>query len=310
MSVQTKPDPSQTISSFQAWVLGARPKTLPAAAAPVLIGCAVAFAEGGFRWLPALITLLAALLLQIGANLANDYFDFIKGADQGERLGPTRVTQSGLLAPQTVRTGMWITFVLAAFCGIYLAWVSGWWIIVIGILAILAAIAYTGGPFPYGYKGLGEIFVFLFFGLAAVGGTYYAQTQTISWLAVLSSFPVGLMICAILVINNLRDLDNDRKSNKNTLAVKFGKHWTQQEFIAFLALAYLIVFLMGISALASPWILISWLSLPFIFPLSHSVIHDSGKKLNKTLAGMGQLTLLFSLLYSIGLILAVYFPIG
>ncbi len=304
------PDQSQTISSFQAWVLGSRPKTLPAAAAPVLIGSAAAFAEGGFQWLPALVTLLAALLLQIGANLANDYFDFIKGADQGERLGPTRVTQSGLLSPQAVRAGMWVTFFLAALCGIYLTWVSGWWIILIGILAILAAIAYTGGPFPYGYKGLGEVFVFLFFGLAAVGGTYYAQTQTITWLAVLSSFPVGLLICAILVINNLRDLENDRKSNKNTLAVKFGKHWAQQEFIAFLVLAYLIVFLMGLSDLASPWILLSWLSLPFIFPLSHSVLQNTGKTLNKTLAGMGQLTLIFSLLFSLGFVLAVYFPIG
>jgi len=208
-----------------------------------------------------------------------------------------------------VRNGMWFTFFLAALCGIYLTWVSGWWIIVIGVLAILAAITYTGGPFPYGYKGLGEVFVFLFFGLAAVGGTYYAQTQTITWLAVLSSFPVGLLICAILVINNLRDLENDRKSNKNTLAVKFGRHWTQQEFITFLVMAYLIVFLMGLSDLASPWILLSWLSLPFIFPLSHSVLNNTGKTLNKTLGEMGQLTLAFSLLYSLGLVLTVYFPI-
>lgn len=309
MREQIKPDHPQQISTFKAWVLGSRPKTLPAAAAPVLIGSAAAFAEGGFKWMPALIALIAALLLQIGANLANDYFDFLKGADKGERLGPTRVTQSGLLSPQAVQTGMWVTFVLAALCGVYLTLVSGWWIVIIGILAILAAIAYTGGPFPYGYKGLGEVFVFLFFGLAAVSGTYYAQTQTITWLAVLSSLPVGLMICAILVINNLRDIENDRKSNKNTLAVKFGKTWAQQEFIAILVLAYLIVFLMGISDLASPWVLISWLSLPFIFPLSHSILTDSGKTLNKTLAAMGQLTLVFSMLYASGLILSVYFPL-
>ncbi len=307
--MNVEPDQSQPISPYQAWILGARPKTLPAAAAPVLIGSAAAFAEGGFQWLPALAALLGALLLQIGANLANDYFDFLKGADQGERLGPTRVTQSGLLPPGAVRNGMWVTFFLAAVCGLYLTLVSGWWIIVIGILAILAAIAYTGGPFPYGYKGLGEIFVFLFFGLAAVGGTYYAQTQTLTWLAVLSALPVGLLICDILVINNLRDLENDRKANKNTLAVKLGKHWTQQEFIALFGLAYLIVFLMGFTNLAPPWILLSWLTLPFIFPLSYSVIHDSGKALNKTLASMGQLTLIFSLLYSLGLVLAVYVPI-
>ena len=154
--------------------------------------------------------------------------------DGGERMGPLRVTQSGLLSPQSVKLSMWANFFLAALCGIYLTYVSGFWIIVIGLLAILAAIAYTGGPFPYGYRGLGEIFVFLFFGLAAVCGTYYAQTLTISWLAVLSAFPMGLLICAILVINNVRDVDNDRLNHKNTLAVKFGLHWAQQEFIALL----------------------------------------------------------------------------
>lgn len=298
----------QKISSIQAWILGSRPKTLPAAAAPVIVGSGAAFAEGGFSLLPALAALFGSLLLQIGANFANDYFDYKKGADAGERLGPIRVTQSGLLSPTSVQISMWVSFFLAALCGVYLTLVSGIWIIIIGVLAILAAIAYTGGPFPYGYKGLGEIFVFLFFGLAAVCGTYYAQTLTISWLAVLSSFPMGLLICAILVINNLRDVENDRLNHKNTLAVKFGVTWAKQEFIALLIFPYLIVFLMGVSGLASPWIVLSWLSLPIIFPLSHSILHDRGRVLNKTLANMGRLTLVFALLMTLGFILSVYFP--
>lgn len=297
-----------TISPIQALILGSRPKTLPAAASPVIIGSAAAFAEGNFKLWPALAALIGALLLQIGANYANDYFDFKKGTDDLDRLGPTRITQAGYLSPSAVLTSMWVSFAFAAICGLYLTLISGWLIIIIGVLAVIAAIAYTGGPFPYGYKGLGEIFVFIFFGLAAVGGTYYAQTGTITWISILSAFPVGLLICAILVVNNLRDLENDRRSGKNTLAVRFGRSWTQQEYIAMLTLAYLIVFIMGISDLASPWLLLTWLSLPMIIPLSKSILTDYGSTLNKTLADTGKLTLIFSLLLSLGFVLSVFFP--
>ncbi len=297
------------ITKTQAWLLAARPKTLPAAAAPVIIGSAVAFVEHNFRLLPALAALIGALLLQIGANIANDVFDFQKGSDTKDRLGPLRVTQEGLLSPRQVKTGMWITFILAALCGIYMALVSSWLILLVGFFAILAAIAYSGGPFAYGYKGLGEIFVFIFFGFVAVCGTYYAQAIYVSQLAIFSSIPVGLFIVSILVVNNLRDIESDRASNKNTLAVKFGDVWVRQEFVGLLAFAYLVVFLLGISDIASPWIMISWISLPMIFPLAQSVINDHGRILNKTLAGTGKVTLIFSLLYATGLVLSVFFPL-
>jgi 1,4-dihydroxy-2-naphthoate octaprenyltransferase len=300
---------NKNLSKFQVWLLASRPKTLPAAVSPVIIGSAVAFAEHSFRFGPALAAFLGALLLQIGANLANDVFDYEKGADQHDRLGPMRVTQAGLLSPKDVKTGMWVTFALAAICGIYMTLVSGWFILLIGLLAILAAIAYTGGPFPYGYKGLGEIFVFIFFGFAAVCGTYYAQTNTISQLAVLSSIPVGLLIVAILVVNNVRDYESDKSANKRTLAVRFGLEWARQEFVSIVILAFVTVVLLSISDIATPWLLLTWLSLPLVFSTSSSVLNQRGKILNKTLASTGQLTLVFSLLYAVGLILSVFIPI-
>jgi 1,4-dihydroxy-2-naphthoate octaprenyltransferase len=300
---------NKNLSKFQVWLLASRPKTLPAAVSPVIIGSAVAFAEHSFRFGPALAAFLGALLLQIGANLANDVFDYEKGADQHDRLGPMRVTQAGLLSPKDVKTGMWVTFALAAICGIYMTLVSGWFILLIGLLAILAAIAYTGGPFPYGYKGLGEIFVFIFFGFAAVCGTYYAQTNTISQLAVLSSIPVGLLIVAILVVNNVRDYESDKSANKKTLAVRFGLEWARQEFVSIGILAFVTVVLLSISDIATPWLLLTWLSLPLVFSTSSSVLNQRGNILNKTLASTGQLTLVFSLLYAVGLILSVFIPI-
>jgi 1,4-dihydroxy-2-naphthoate octaprenyltransferase len=300
---------TQNISKFQAWILASRPKTLPAAVSPVIVGSAVAFAEGGFRFLPALAAFIGALLLQIGANLANDVFDFEKGADQHDRLGPLRVTQAELLSPNEVKTGMWVTFALAALCGIYMTLVSGWFILLIGFLAILAAIAYTGGPFPYGYRGLGEFFVFIFFGFAAVCGTYYAQTSFISQLAVLSSIPVGLLIVSILVVNNVRDYESDKAANKRTLAVRFGLDWAKQEFISLLILAFVVTFLLAISDLSSYWLLLTWLSLPYVFSTSSSILNKRGKILNKTLAETGKLTLYFSLLYASGLIFSVLFPL-
>lgn len=300
---------SKSYSKFQAWLLASRPKTLPAAISPVIIGSAVAFAEGGFRFLPALAAFLGALLLQIGANLANDVFDFEKGADQHDRLGPLRVTQAGLLTPTEVKTGMWLTFALAGLFGIYMTLVSGWFILLIGLLAILAAIAYTGGPFPYGYRGLGEFFVFVFFGFAAVCGTYYAQTGFISQLAVLSSIPVGLLIVSILVVNNVRDFESDKAANKKTLAVRFGLDWAKQEFVVVVILAFVITFLLATSDLSTPWLLLTWLSLPLVFSTSNSILNRRGKILNKTLAETGKLTLIFSLLFAIGLILSIFAPV-
>jgi len=296
------------LSKTQAWILASRPKTLPAAASPVLIASTVAFVEHTFEPFAALTALLGALLLQIGANIANDVFDFQLGTDNQHRLGPLRMTQAGYLTPTEMKIGMVIVFMLAAMCGIYMALVSGWWIILIGALAILAAIAYTGGPFPYGYKGMGELFVFIFFGFAAVCGTYYAQAGNVSLLAVLSSIPVGLLIVAILIVNNLRDIDGDKSSGKRTLAVRFGVTWAKQEFIVTIVMAYLVVFLISYSHLSSYWPLLVLFSIPIAMPLVKSVLQDQGKKLNLTLAGTGKLTLIFSCLYSLGLICNYFFP--
>ncbi len=220
-----------SLNSLQIWMLASRPKTLPAAAAPVIVGSAAAFYEGAFHPGPALAALFGALLLQIGANLANDVFDFHRGADTAERLGPTRVTQAGLLSPRQVLVGMWICFGLAAILGVYLTLVAGWPVIVIGLTSIVAAIAYTGGPFPLGYYGLGDAAVFLFFGLAAVCGSYYVQALKLDWLAFWSALPMGFLITAILVVNNLRDIETDRAAGKRTLAVRFGAGGARKEFL-------------------------------------------------------------------------------
>ncbi len=294
-------------SRWQAWLLAIRPKTLPAATSGVIAGTAVAFADGGFRLLPALALMLAALLLQIGANVTNDYFDFYKGADTKERLGPLRVTQAGLLPPGEVVAGMVVIFGLAALLGVYLIIVSGWPILLIGVLAILAALAYTGGPFPLGYHGLGELFVFLFFGLAAVCGTYYAQTLRLSFSAVLASLPIGLLTMNILAVNNLRDIETDRASGKHTLAVRIGEKGTVREYGIFLALAYLVVLGGAISGAITPSVMLTWISVPLAFDLFGQVSNLRGRPLNKTLALTGQLDLLFSALYSLGLVLTRLF---
>jgi len=284
------------------WLLAARPKTLPAAAAPVIVGTAVAISQNVFSFWPALAALLGALLIQIGANFANDVFDFKKGADTTERLGPLRVTQAGLLSPGQVLAGMWLTFGLAAGVGLYLVYVGGWPIVLIGVLSILSAIAYTGGPFPLGYHGLGDLFVFIFFGLAAVGGTYYVQALAVSAAAWWAAVPLGLLSTAILVVNNLRDIDTDRAAGKKTLAVRLGRRGAQIEYLLLLGASYLVPPLMWGLGLASGWIMLSWLSLPTAWPLVRFILHEKGRPLNKALAGTARLELLFGVFFALGLI--------
>ncbi len=296
-----------SLSTWQTWWLAIRPKTLPAAAAGVTMGGALAWLDGTFRLDAFLVCLLAALLLQIGSNLANDVFDFERGADTAERLGPTRVTQAGLLTPAQVKAGMWLVFALAAFLGVYLIYLGGWPILVVGIAAILSAIAYTGGPFPLGYYGLGDLFVFLFFGLAAVAGTYYVQAGRVSpagwWLAV----AIGLLVTAILVVNNLRDIENDRKAGKHTLAVRLGEAGTRAEYTFCVLLAYLIVPWLAWQRLI-PWGgLAAWLSLPLAAKTMQTVLRQRGRPLNAALAGTGQTALWFSLLFWLGVILQQVF---
>ncbi len=290
------------LSTPQKWILAARPKTLPAAAAPVIVGTAVAISENVFSFWPALAALLGALLIQIGANFANDVFDFKKGADTTERLGPLRVTQAGLLSPGQVLAGMWLTFGLAAGVGLYLVYVGGWPIVLIGVLSILSAIAYTGGPFPLGYHGLGDLFVFIFFGLAAVCGTYYVQALTVSAAAWWAAVPLGLLSTAILVVNNLRDIETDRAAGKKTLAVRLGRRGAQIEYLLLLGASYLVPPLMWGLGLASGWIMLSWLSLPTAWPLAQFILHEKGRPLNKALAGTARLELIFGVFFALGLI--------
>jgi 1,4-dihydroxy-2-naphthoate octaprenyltransferase len=289
--------------SLKAWVLAARPATLPAAVVPVLVGTAIAVASGVFQLGPFLAALFASILIQIGTNFANDYFDFRKGADTAERIGPTRVTQSGLIAPATVRNGMIITFALAALLGVYLVLVGGWPILLIGVLSIAAGVLYTGGPWPLGYNGLGDVFVFIFFGLIAVAGTTYLHTSSLSSAALFNALPVAMLVTAIIVVNNLRDADTDRVAGKRTLAVLLGKSFARYEYLVLVIGAYLLLPLGWWLGLASPWALLSLLTLPLAVRLVASMLNDSGPVLNQTLKGTGQLHMLFGLLFAVGLVL-------
>ncbi len=299
----TNPTNAQApISRTQAWILAARPKTLPAALTPVLVGTALAIHDSQFALLPALAAALGALLLQIGSNFANDYFDFFKGADTPERLGPTRVTAVGLISPSALRWGMVAVFGLAVLVGIYLLVVGGWPIIVIGVASILAALLYTGGPFPFGYYGLGDLFVFVFFGLVAVCGTYYVQALSLNWAVVIAAVPPGLLVTAILVVNNLRDIDTDRRAGKHTLAVRLGRNGTRLEYQFLLLLAYALPLLLWLVYEFHWLVLLPWLTLPLAWRLRTQIRREIGRPLNKTLAGTAQLGLLFSLALSIGLL--------
>jgi len=293
----------EPLSKIQIWLLAFRLKTLPAAAGPVIMGTAIAIDDRFFRLIPALATLLGALLLQIGANLANDVYDFKKGADTSERLGPTRVTQSGLLSSEEVTIGMWVIFGIATIIGTYLVYVGGWPIVLIGLFSIAAAIAYTGGPYPLGYNGLGDIFVFIFFGLVAVCGTYYVQASKITIMVVWSSIPVGLLATNILVVNNLRDIETDKKAGKKTLAVKFGEKAAVAQYSISLLISFIIPLFLWIQGFTPSWILLTWLSIPKGISLLSMIKKEKGKTLNRALAATGQLELFYALLFSIGLVI-------
>ena len=288
---------------IQTWWLAIRPRTLPAAASGVAMGCALAWYDGSFQLLPALACVLIALLLQIGSNVANDVFDFERGADTAERLGPVRVTQAGFLTPTQVKRGMVVIFGLAAMLGLYLAALRGWTVIWLGAAAILSAVAYTGGPYPLGYHGLGDVFVFLFFGLAAVAGTYFVQVGSVSVIAWWMSVPIGLIVTAILVVNNLRDIDSDRKAGKHTLAVRLGERGAKIEYVLCMAIAYLIVPALVLMNLIPIGGMLAWLSLPVAVRTLRTVFTQKGRPLNAALAGTGQTAFLFSLFFWVGLLI-------
>lgn len=292
-----------SISAPQAWMLAVRPKTLPAAVSPVLIGTALAIKSGHFSLLPACAALVVSLLLQIGVNLANDYFDYKKGVDTEERLGPIRVTQSGLIPPQMVKKAMLGTLTAAGVSGSYLVFIGGWPILLLGIGAILSALAYSGGPFPLASNSLGDFFVFIFFGPVAVCGTYFVQAFRLSNLAVIMSLPVGLLITAILVVNNFRDIETDASTGKRTLAVRLGNRGSRAEYMILLGVAYSIPVIAAYAGLTSGHVLLVLFSIPFAAPPLRLMLHEKGRTLNQALAGTARLTFLFSLLLSAGLLL-------
>jgi 1,4-dihydroxy-2-naphthoate polyprenyltransferase len=285
------------------WVMAARPATLTAAAAPILVGTGCAWAAGGFRAGPALAALAGAFLLQIGANLANDLFDFQKGADTPERLGPTRVVQSGLLSPDAVRAGLVVTFGLALLVGVYLVWVAGPVIVVIGLLSMAAAVAYTGGPYPLAYNGLGDIAVFIFFGFVAVGGTAFVQAGHVPTLAWIAAIPVGTLTTAILVVNNVRDMETDAAAGKRTLAVRLGRRGTVAEYALLLGVAYATPIGLVLAGRLSAWALLPLITAPLAVVLYRRVRDQRGRALNPALGGTARLLFLFGALFALGIVL-------
>lgn len=284
-----------------AWKLAMRVPTLPAAIAPVLVGCGVAIAEHGFRAGPALAALFGALALQVGANFANDVFDFRKGADAVGRLGPPRASQLGLLGQREMLTGMWLCFALATIAGVYLVYEGGWPIVAVGVASIVAAIVYTGGPWPIGYHALGDVFVFTFFGLAAVVGTAYVQLDRAPALAWTAAIPIGCTVTSILVVNNLRDIPTDRAAGKTTLAVLLGDHLTRAWFVILLVVAYAVA--LGTMLAGAHWPVIAvLLSLPWaVRPVRAVLGGTSGAPLNPVLKATARFNLVFGLLFALGL---------
>jgi 1,4-dihydroxy-2-naphthoate octaprenyltransferase len=284
------------------WLLAARPATLPAAVVPVLVGTGAGLhglAEiHEHLFIP---TLLTALLIQIGTNFANDVFDFRRGADTTERLGPLRVTQAGLVSPRQVLAAAYITFGLALLFGLYLVAIGGWPILLIGVVCVLAGVLYTGGPWPFGYHGLGDLVCFLCFGVLAVLGTAYVQTQTITALDVWASIPVGCLVTAILIVNNLRDIDTDRGVGKRTVAVVLGRRRTRLEYLLLVLVAYAVVLGLGVTGRVGAWWWLPILSLPLAVALVRYVNRTQGRPLNLALTRTGQLHLLFGVLFAAAL---------
>jgi 1,4-dihydroxy-2-naphthoate polyprenyltransferase len=289
------------------WLMAARPRTLPAAIAPVLVGTAAAVQwYGSFpRPLAFVAALVGSIFIQIGTNLANDYSDARRGADTADRLGPVRVTSAGLVTPARVLRATWVAFAIAVACGIYLAVVAGWVILLIGAVSIAAGVLYTGGPRPYGYAGLGEAFVFLFFGLVAVNGSYYVQVEQLDALPLGLSISIGFLATAILVVNNVRDIETDRRAGKMTLAVRLGRHNAVVLFRALVLGAFLVLPIALVGGDASLLPMIGFLALPLaVGPLRTMSNRTDGPSLNRALAGTGTLLAAFSLLVSAGLLLS------
>lgn len=288
-------------SPVAAWFFAARPRTLVAGVVPVAVGSALALRNHVFAFFPALAALVGALFIQVGTNLVNDYFDFKRGADTAQRLGPPRATQQGWLSPEAVFTGAMVCFACAFAVGMYLVSVAGWPLVVIGLTSLLAGYAYTGGPFPLAYNGLGDLFVLVFFGFVAVGGTYFVQAQSLPLLAVLAALPVGLLGVALLAVNNTRDEKTDAAAGKRTLVVRFGNAFGRVEYVTCLLLSALVPLGLWLASMTSGWVMLSWLAIPLALGPLRIVLKQSGAALNSALAGTARLQLVFGLLFSVGL---------
>ncbi|MFB6172173.1 MAG: 1,4-dihydroxy-2-naphthoate polyprenyltransferase [Haloarculaceae archaeon] len=304
------------VSRRQAWVMAARPQTLPAGAAPVVVGTGLAVHDAAFAPLAALAALVGALLLQIGTNFANDYYDAVKGADTDDREGFTRVTQSGLIAPGSVRRAMVATFAAAVLVGTSLVYVGGLPVVVIGLASVAAGVLYTGGPAPYGYRGLGDLFVFVFFGLVGVTGTYYVQavatasvgpfplavpSGTVTLAAVAASLPVAGLVTDVLVVNNIRDRETDAAAGKRTLAVVLGYRWSRIEFLGLLGVAYVVPIGFALAGY-HPAVLLPLATLPLAASLARTVLtRTDGEALNPALETNGKLAAAHAVLFALGL---------
>jgi 1,4-dihydroxy-2-naphthoate octaprenyltransferase len=286
--------------TLNAWLMATRPKTLTAAAVPVAVGTAAAARAGHFEPLAALAALFGALFIQVGTNLTNDYYDFVKGADHEGRLGPQRVTQSGLIAPRVVLGAALLCFALAAVCGVHLIQVGGWPILAVGVCSLACGYLYTGGPYPLAYHGLGDPFVFVFFGPVAVVGTYWVQAHTVDLVPVLASVPVGLLASALLVVNNLRDIPTDEKAGKRTLAVKLGDRFTRFQYAGLLVISFAWPVLVAVAA-GSPAPLVMWLALPLALAPWKTVRRSTGAALNAALAQTARLHAVSGVLLAVAL---------
>jgi 1,4-dihydroxy-2-naphthoate octaprenyltransferase len=285
--------------------MAARLRTLPASVAPVLVGTALGAVDADFRPLAFAAALLGAVAIQVGTNLSNDYSDARRGADTEDRLGPVRVTAGGLVPPRQVLVATWLSFAFAVAVGVYLVTVAGWELLLVGAASILAGVLYTGGPKPYGYEGLGELFVFAFFGLVAVTGSYFVQTEHLTWEAFALAVPVGLLAASILMVNNVRDLETDRRAGKRTLAVRLGSQTARTLYATMVFGAYVTLLPTWVSGSLDAWVLLPVLTLPLALKLAAEVSERTdGPSLNAALARTGLLQLAFCVLLSVGVLLS------
>lgn len=285
------------------WVLAARPKTLLAAFVPVIVGTSLAVAEGSYNLFVSSVALICSILIQIGTNFTNDLYDHLKGADTKERVGPKRALNEGWVTVAQMKFAIYLSFLLSFLMGLYLVYYAGPLILIIGILSIISGFMYTAGPFPLAYNGLGDLFVFLFFGLVGTVGTYFINTGYISSQALISAIPVGALVTNILVVNNYRDIEQDKMAGKQTLAVLLGKNFAFVEYCTLLASSFAVPLIMYLYYDLTYWIFLPYLTLPFAYKLIIMLLNYTGTELNPALELSAKLSALFGLLFSLGLCL-------